>query len=126
METKENETMIFQAIKYICYAIYLSTFITGRLRYFMDYLIVCCIGCIMFMLANCISYFSVNYSTNQNLVSLLYSALLFYPVAGYFLHISEGSNDFDFIGIFMHGVINKLFVLALGLLIRGICKCVVM
>ena len=91
------------------------------MRYFLDYLIVLLLGGTMFLLANSIAYFNDKFSTNQNLVVLIFSGLLFYPVAQYFLRISEGSNDYDFIGIFMHGVIIKFFVLSIALILRDIC-----
>ena len=91
------------------------------MRYFLDYLIVLLLGGTMFLLANSIAYFNDKFSTNQNLVVLIFSGLLFYPVAQYFLRISEGSNDYDFIGIFMHGVIIKFFVLSVALILRDIC-----
>lgn len=98
----------------------MTTRITGRLRYFVDYLVVFLIGGSMFVLANAISFFSVQFPNNQNLISLLFSSLLFYPVSNYFIHISEGSNDYDFLGIFMQGVICKYVILAIALIVRGI------
>lgn len=74
----------------------------------------------MFVLANAVSFFSVQFPNNHNLISLIFSLLLFYPVSNYFIHISEGSNDYDFLGIFMQGVICKYVILAIALIVRGV------
>lgn len=75
-------------MKYLFYPLYLSTTITGRLRYFMDYLIVLSIFACMFLLSNSIAYFSFFFASSENLISLIYAGLLFYPIAKYFIKIS--------------------------------------
>lgn len=112
------------AIKYACYPLFLTTRITGRLRYFVDYLILFCLVATMFVLANAVSYFSNEFPSNKNLVSLVFAVVLSYPVSSYFVRISEGSNDYDFLGIFMQGVIGKYVMMAVALTVRGICNCV--
>jgi hypothetical protein len=103
------------------YPIYLTSKVTGRPRYFVDYFLCLVLILTMFVLANAISYFSTEFPSNQNLISLLFAGVLYYPMASYFIRISEGSNDYDFLGIFMQGVINKHLILALSFLIRGVC-----
>lgn len=118
---EEEESVLFKVIKYVNYPIYLTSLITGRPRYFVDYLLFGVLVGTMFVLANSMSYFSTQFVSNQNLVSLLYAGVLFYPMASYFIKTSEGSNDYDFLGIFMQGVINKHLVVALAIILRGIC-----
>jgi hypothetical protein len=111
------EVVILKILKYSFYPLYLSTEVTGRFRYFLDYLIFTLIGGSMFVLSNAIAYFSFFVSSNQNVVSLVYSVLLCYPVGHYFVKLSSGANDYDFLGIFMQGVILKIVVFCLGLAI---------
>jgi O-antigen/teichoic acid export membrane protein len=88
----------------------------------MDYLIVILIlGC-MFVISNSIAYFSLFLPQNRNLVSLIYAGLLFYPIAKYFIKISEGANDFDFLGIFMEGMTVKICTFAIGVAILHFCN----
>lgn len=88
----------------------------------MDYFLVVLVGGCMFLLANCIAYFSYFVPTNQNILSLVYSLLLCYPVSNYFIKISAGANDYDFLGIFMQGVILKVVVFSLGVAFLSISK----
>lgn len=88
----------------------------------MDYLIVIIIiGC-MFVLANSIAYFSYNIQKEKNLISLIYCGMLFYPTANYFIKISAGANDFDFLGIFMQSIIIKIAFVAVGLIVLNFCN----
>jgi hypothetical protein len=123
---EEDEGYIFKVIKYSCYPLYLSVGISGRPRYFMDYLILGMLGCTMFFLSNSIAAFSMYLPGNRGLVSLLYSCALVYPSASYFLRVSGGANDYDFLGIFMQGVIFKLTVFSLGLAVTALGICGVM
>ena len=63
-EKDAEETFGFKALKYLFYPLYLSTTITGRLRYFMDYLIVLSIFACMFLLSNSIAYFSFFFASS--------------------------------------------------------------
>ncbi len=54
----------------------------------MDYLIAILIIATMFLMSNSIAYFSLFLPQWQNLTSLIYAGLLFYPVAKYFVKIS--------------------------------------
>lgn len=109
------EVVILKVLKYSFYPLYLSTEVTGRVRYFLDYLIFALIGGTMFVLSNAIAYFSFFVASNQNVVSLIYSVLLCYPVGHYFVRVSSGANDYDFLGIFMQGVVFKIVVFSLSL-----------
>ena len=121
LDREEEESVPQRCLKYICYPLYLSSNISGRLRYFVDYVIILIIFGTMFMLSNSICFFAEKFPTNNNLVVLIFAGLLFYPIAGYFMKMSEGSNDYDFIGIIMHGVIIKFFLLSIALTLRSIC-----
>jgi hypothetical protein len=79
----------------------------------------------MFVLANAMAYFSFFLSGNNNLVSLVYSLLLCYPVGHYFVKLSSGANDYDFLGIFMQGMVLKVVVCAVGLAVLSFRKNVV-
>lgn len=104
------------------YPLFLSMEVTGRLRYFMDYLLFLIICGCMFVIGNCIAYFSLLSRSNSNLISLVFAAVLFYPLARYFLRVSEGANDYDFLGIFMGGVTIKICVFTVGLTFLNIGK----
>ena len=83
------------------YPLYLSSKITGRPRYFMDYLIVILLVLCMFAQANAVSFISQSIHSNLSIIALVYALLLLYPNASYFLKISGGSNDYDYLGMFM-------------------------
>jgi len=95
---------------------------TGRPRYFADYLVFILMGGCMFILSNAIAYFSFFVPNNQNVISLIYSLLLCYPIGHYFVKLSSGANDYDFLGIFMQGIILKIVIVSIGLAILNFCK----
>jgi hypothetical protein len=122
LERPEEESSLFKALRCLCYPLFLSTEITGRMRYFMDYLIVILICAAMFLLSNSISYFSAHLPKHANLMSLLHSGLLFAPISKYFVRISGGSNDYDFLGIFMGGMMMKIVAFSIGLAVYSSCN----
>lgn len=87
-EQQAEEGLGQRLLKCLFYPLFLSTQITGRLRYFMDYLILILLASAMFVLANALAYFSLLSPNTTNLTSLLFTALLFYPLARYFLRVS--------------------------------------
>lgn len=121
-DQQAEESFHYKLLKYLFYPLFLSMGITGRLRYFMDYLLFLMVCGCMFVIANCIAYFSLLSRSNTNLTSLVFAAVLFYPLARYFLKVSEGANDYDFLGIFMGGVTVKICAFAAGLAFLNIGK----
>jgi hypothetical protein len=83
-----EDGMPYRVLKCLFYPLFLSMELSGRLRYFMDYLIVLLVCGCMFVLANSIAYFSFLSPNNYNVTSLIYAVLLFYPLARYFLRVS--------------------------------------
>lgn len=120
-ELQAEDALGYRLLKCLFYPLFRSMEITGRLRYFMDYLILLLVGGCMFVMANAIAYFSLLSSNNYNITSLIFAAVLFYPLARYFLRVSEGTNDYDFLGIFMGGVTIKICLFAIGLALLNIC-----
>jgi hypothetical protein len=121
-ELHAEESFGQRTLKCVFYPLFRSMEISGRMRYFMDYLIVILLSGCMFVMANAIAYFSLLCPNSLNLTSLAFAALLFYPLARYFLRISEGTNDYDFLGIFMGGLTLKVALFAVGLAILNIRK----
>lgn len=122
LEKAEEEGDFYKALKCLCYPLFLSTEVTGRMRYFMDYLIAILICAAMFLLSNSIAYFSTYLPRHANLMSLIHAGLLFAPISKYFVRISGGANDYDFLGIFMGGMMMKIVAFAIGLAVYSSCK----
>ena len=80
--------MAYRVLKCLFYPLFLSMELSGRLRYFMDYLIILLVCGCMFVLANSIAYFAILSPNNYNVTSLIYAGLIFYPLARYFLRVS--------------------------------------
>jgi hypothetical protein len=122
LEKTEEESAYYKVLRIMCYPLFLSTEIAGRMRYFMDYLVAILICGAMFLLANSIAYFSAQIPRHANLISLLHAGLLFAPISKYFVRISGGANDYDFLGIFMGGTMMKILAFSIGLAVYSSCK----
>lgn len=88
----------------------------------MDYLLVLLLIATMYLLAGSLSSLSVYFSGNRNIVSLIYGLMLSYPTGSYFIRISAGANDYDFLGIFMQSLILKLLIFSLVMILKNLCK----
>ena len=73
-------------------------------------------GC-MFIIANAAAYISQLIPSEQSLFSFLIALAVAYPQARYFIKVSGGSNDYDFLGIFVQSITIKIVVSSILLLI---------
>jgi hypothetical protein len=91
--------------------------VTDRLRYLIDYVFIFLLLVCLYLFSNSFSYFSYNFDAQSNIFSLLFSFMMVYPSARYYIKIS-GCNDFDFMNIFFQSIIfkNLLFAASLGTL----------
>ncbi len=88
----------------------------------MDYLIILFLIFTMFLLAGSLASLSSYFSGNRNIISLAYGLILSYPTGSYFIRLSAGANDYDFLGIFMQSLIFKLFIVSLTMVFQSLCN----
>lgn len=88
----------------------------------MDYLLVVLLIVTMYLLAGSLASLSSYFAGNRNIISLVYSLLLSYPAGSYFIRLSGGANDYDFLGIFMQSLIFKLLIFSLVTILKAISK----
>ena len=88
----------------------------------MDYLILLLLIGTMYILSGSLASLSTYFSGNRNIVSLIYGLILAYPIGSYFIRISAGSNDYDFLGIFIQSLILKLLVFCFVMILKDLCN----
>jgi len=92
----------------------------------MDYLIVLLLIVTMYFLADSLASLSLYFAGNRNIISLVYSLILSYPTGSYFIRLSAGANDYDFLGIFIQSLIFKLLIFSVSMVLQNFCKlCVI-
>lgn len=93
------------------------SFVSGRLRYLLDYIsFFLLLGC-MWVIGNSSYYFA--YHTNNRsylFVSIIVTGIMSIPPSRYYLKISM-FNDFDFINIFMQSSILKSLIFGIAITI---------
>ena len=121
-QEKEDDSCFGKMLRCVFYPLYLSRTLQGRARHFMDYLIVALVSGSMFVIANAQAYISQLLPSEQSIAAFVIALAVAYPQARYFIKVSGGSNDYDFLGIFVQSITIKVVMCSIALLVLSLGK----